>query len=169
MSRTVIIVAFIALAILAAGVGAYVLPRYHRLVALRLDVGRAWSELERLLSWRHDEIQRLATIVQAVGCDPDVATDISARFVAIAPWLTPPERYVAEQRINASASKLLNLISFHPNLRRNQRFIDLRQRINALDEQIQGRREHYNALIAIVNVYCEESPDRFLAARAGLT
>jgi hypothetical protein len=53
-------------------------------------------------------------------------------------------------------------------LRRNDRFVSIRQQIIALDELIRSCRERYNALATISNARCERLTDRVLAGRAGL-
>jgi hypothetical protein len=67
-----------------------------------------------------------------------------------------------------SVSRLLILLSYHPNLRRNDRFALVRQRFMALDERIGSCRERYNALVTIGNAHCDRRSERLLAAQAGL-
>jgi hypothetical protein len=64
--------------------------------------------------------------------------------------------------------KLLKLLSYHPHLHGNDRFMLIRRRSAALDEEIESRRERYNALVEIGNARCRRLPDRLLAGPAGL-
>jgi LemA protein len=164
----VIILAIVVIAPVAVAVGAYVARLYRRLVALHLDVERAWADLDVLLRLRHDELRSLEETIRAVGGEPAVAIGLAARFAAIEPWLSRAARYEAEQRINLSVLRLLNLLAYHPHLRHNERFASVRQQVIALDELIQTCRDRYNALVTSANARCERLPDRFLAARAGL-
>jgi LemA protein len=168
MSSIASILAVLVMAPVAVVIGAYVARRYRRLVALRLDVTRAWADIDVLLRLRHDELLALAETIRAVGGDPSVAIGLASRFASIEPWLSRAARYEAEQRINVSVLRLLNLLAYHRPLRRNDRFASIRQQIMALDELIQSCRDRYNALVTINNGHCERLPDRLLAGKAGL-
>jgi LemA protein len=168
VSSIVAILAVVVIVPITVAVGAYLARHYRRLVALRLEVDRAWADLDVLLRRRHDEILDLAETIRAVGGEPAVAIGIASRFASIEPWLSRAARYEAEQRINVSVSRLLILLSYHPYLRRNDRFASVRQRFMMLDEHIGSCRERYNGLVTIGNAHCERLSDRLLAAQAGL-
>ena len=51
---------------------------------------------------------------------------------------------------------------------RCEAFVDLQQRISALEEQIAHRREFYNAAVNINNVRMEQFPDMLLTSLAQL-
>lgn len=78
-------------------------------------------------------------------------------------------RFVAEQRISASASRLLDLAAHLPARQSSARLQRVQERILALEQQIRHRREYYNQLVTIGNARREQFPDRLLAARAGLS
>jgi len=56
----------------------------------------------------------------------------------------------------------------YPQLRASEVFVDLQQRISALEEQIAHRREFYNAAVNINDVRMEQFPDLLLKSFVGL-
>lgn len=167
-SITVLLVLVVMLVPLAVAVGSYLDRRHRRLVALRRNVDRAWADIDVLLRRRHDQVFDLAETIRAVGGEPAIAIGIASQFAAIEPWLSRADRFEVEQRINLRVARLLNLLSYHPHLRRNERFAVVRQQFRVLDQRLESCRERYNALVTIGNRHCGKIPDHFLAARAGL-
>jgi len=169
MTGSMVILGLVALApVVAVGLGAYVVRAYRRLAAIRHEVDRAWIDVDVLLRQRHHEVQALAEAIRSVGGEPGVAVGIAGRFAAVEPTPAPFARYAAEQRVNWSLWRFLKLVSFHPNLRGSDGFALVRLRLQAIDENIQDRRERYNELVTLSNAWCERFPDRLLAGLAGL-
>ena len=56
----------------------------------------------------------------------------------------------------------------YPDLKANQNFLGLQNRISAIEEQIAHRREFYNDSANINNVRREQLPDTFLVGLVGM-
>jgi LemA protein len=66
MSTGSIVFCVVTLALVVAGIAAYLSQFFNSLVALRHDVDQAWSNIDLLLKQRHDEIRHL---VEGDGSD----------------------------------------------------------------------------------------------------
>jgi LemA protein len=173
MSTSLIILAIVACALVAAGVAAYLNQIYNSLVALRHDVEQAWSNVDLLLKQRHDEVVRLLDAVRAAGGEPGLMTELTAQMAEAEPGQDAPSQngavhFDAEVRLSAGASRLLAATALHPTLRSDEHLHQVQERITALEEQLRHRREYYNELVTISNARREQFPDRLLATRAGL-
>jgi LemA protein len=170
MSSALVVLIAIALALVAVGVGVYLSQVYNSMVTLRHDVDQAWSNIDVLTRQRYDEVRELVDAIRAAGGEPGPAPEAADRFLADNPSLADAAGSAdAEQRISASASRLLDLAAHLPALQSDERLQRVQERILALQQQIRHRREYYNQLVTISNARREQFPDRLLAARAGLS
>jgi LemA protein len=175
MSSTLVVLIVIAVALAAIGAWVYLSQVYNSLVTLRCDVDQAWSNVDVLMRQRYDEIRELVDAIRAAGGEPGPAPEIADRLAVARPGLAvaagPADAacFETERRIDAQASRLLDLAAHLPAMQSNERLRRVQERILALEQQIRHRREYYNQLVAIGNARCEQFPDRLLAARAGLS
>jgi len=77
-------------------------------------------------------------------------------------------RLAAERELGAGVGRLFAVAENYPDLKSARNFLDLQQRIAALEEQIAHRREFYNDAVNINNTRMEQVPGRVLAGFAGL-
>lgn len=162
-------VLFLALAVAAVGVAGYGVSIYNGLVQVKHQVDQAWSNIDVLLKQRHDELPKLVDALKGyVSHERGLLESVTAmRARAQAPSVGA-ERVAAEDALSQGVSRLLVVAEGYPQLRASEVFIDLQQRISALEEQIAHRREFYNDAVNINNVRLEQLPDLLLASSVGL-
>lgn len=159
----------LALAVAAVGVAGYGVSIYNGLVQVKHQVDQAWSNIDVLLKQRHDELPKLVDALKGyVSHERGLLESVTAmRARAQAPGVGA-ERVAAEDALSQGVSRLLVVAEGYPQLRASEVFIDLQQRISALEEQIAHRREFYNDAVNINNVRLEQFPDLLLASSVGL-
>ena len=134
---------YVVLAVIVAGL-IYVIAIYNRLVNLKHNVTKAWSNIDVLLKQRHDELPKLiATCKRAAG-------DIGALGAA-------------EGALRIGLGQLFALAEDYPDLKANQTFQHLQGRISGLENSIADRREFYNESVNLNNIGIEEFPDVIIA------
>jgi LemA protein len=69
----------------------------------------------------------------------------------------------AENVLNSSLRSLFAVAENYPELKANQNFLDLQNRISALEESIADRREFFNEATTIYNTKIQSFPDMFFA------
>lgn len=74
----------------------------------------------------------------------------------------------AEGQLGATLARLFAVAENYPDLKANQNFLALENRISAIEEQIAHRREFYNHSVNINNVRREQLPDVFLVGFVGM-
>lgn len=157
------------LVMLALLVLVYGVVIYNRLVGLKHNVANSWANIDVLLKQRHDELPKLVeTCKQYMGYEQDTLRQVmearnavhSARERADVAGLGGAE--------NALHKGLLNLFALaenYPELKANQSFQHLQQRISALEDAIADRREFYNEAVNHHNIRIEQFPDVIVARR----
>ncbi|MES2958705.1 MAG: LemA family protein [Pseudomonadota bacterium] len=164
MAVFLLVLALVAIGLIAQGVALY-----NGLVQVKHQVDQAWSNIDVLLKQRHDELPKLIDAVKRyLTHERELLHSVTALRMRAQAIASGEGRVEAEQALSQGVSKLLAVAESYPTLRASEVFIDLQQRISALEEQIAHRREFYNAAVNINNVRMKQFPDLLLASMVGL-
>lgn len=160
--------AIIALVMLA-GVVAYFITIYNRLVALKHNVGKSWSNIDVLLKQRHDELPKLVeTARQYMGYEQETLRQvIEARNQVEEARQDGDTKQVgkAEEQLRGGLGRFFALAEDYPDLKADESFQQLQSRISELEDQIADRREFYNESVNNNNIRIEQFPDVLIASR----
>jgi LemA protein len=150
-----------------AGLIAWLVAIYNRLIALKHNVHEAWSNIDVLLKQRHDELPKLVdTAKQYMGYEQEtLETIINARQQVDQARQNGDTKQVgeAEQSLRGGLGQFFALAEDYPDLKADESFQQLQQRISELEDQIADRREVYNAAANNNNIRIEQLPDVFIA------
>lgn len=157
---------WITLAILVFLVG-YMIMIYNNLVGLKHAVTKALANIDVVLKQRHDELPKLVeTCKQYMGYEKDTLTQVIEARSQVASAQESgdmAELGKAENFLRAGLGKLFALAEDYPDLKADQSFQHLQQRITGLEHSIADRREVYNESVNNNNVRIEQFPDVMLA------
>ena len=157
---------YVILALIVAAV-IYVIALYNRLVNLKHNATKAWSNIDVLLKQRHDELPKLIeTCKQYMQYEQETLTKvINARSMVsnAAQNQDLGALGVAETALRSGLGRLFALAEDYPELRANQSFQNLQSRISDLENSIADRRELYNDVVNLNNIRIEQVPDVFIA------
>ncbi len=152
---------------LIAALVMYVVVIYNNLVSLKHSVSKAWSNIDVLLKQRHDEIPKLVeTCKQYMKHEQETLEKVMQARSAVA---SARERGdvsslgPAESQLRLGLGSLFALAEAYPDLKANDNFKHLQQRISGLEEAIADRREFYNESVNANNVRIEQFPDVIVA------
>jgi LemA protein len=150
---------------------AYAVMLYNGLVAVKNNVSLAWANIDVLLKQRHDEIPKLVeicrqyrqfeqeTLEKVVRARSSVYEAREMRDIgALGP---------AEAALRAGLGGLFAVAEAYPELKANENFMALQNRITQLENAITDRREFYNDSVNINNVRVEQFPDSIIADKFG--
>lgn len=145
----------------------YFIMTYNSLVAVRNNVAKAWSNIDVLLKQRNDELPKLIDTCKAYMAHEEQTLEkvIAARMgVDAARQMHDPTALgKAESALISSLGGLYAVAENYPELKANQTFLNLQQRITGLENQITDRREFYNDSVNINNVRIQQFPDLMVA------
>jgi LemA protein len=146
----------------------YCIMTYNSLVSIKNNVEKAWANIDVLLKQRNDELPKLIDTckVYMVHESQTLEKVISARMGVDAAREAHDVAGLskAESAMTSSLGGLFAVAEGYPDLKADQTFINLQQRITGLENQIADRREFYNDSVNNNNVRIAQFPDLIVAA-----
>lgn len=144
---------------------------YNALVQIKHNVAKAWANIDVLMKQRHDELPKLVeTCKQYKEFEQGTlqrVTEARGQVQAARESHNIPALGAAESALRAGLGQLFAVVEAYPELRANEHFMQLMQRITSLEEAIADRREFYNESVNINNVRIEQFPDAIVAGLYG--
>jgi len=162
MNSTVVAVVLMLFALV--GLTLYVVGLYNNLVRLSNNINKAWANIEVMLKQRHDELPKLVEVCNSyMAHERDTLEAITQARSAYAKTTSIDEKTKAENRITSALGRLFAVAENYPDLKANQEFLHVQQRISALENTIADRRELYNDSVNLYNIRIAQIPDLFVA------
>jgi LemA protein len=147
----------------------YVVMLYNGLVQIKHNVSKAWANIDVLLKQRHDELPKLVeTCKQYMQYEQETLDKVMQARAGVAAARQAqniPALGQAEGALRAGLGGLFALAEAYPDLKANDNFQHLQQRITGIENAIADRREFYNDSVNINNVRIEQFPDVMVARR----
>lgn len=163
---------FIVLIVIIA-LGLYGVTIYNGLVSLKHNVSKAWSNIDVLLKQRHDELPKLVEVCkQYMGYEKETLERvISARSAVFAAREAGDvgKLGAAETLLRKGLGNLFAVAESYPDLKADENFKHLQERITSLENAIADRRELYNETVNLNNIRMEQFPDVVIARWIGFT
>ncbi len=145
----------------------YFVITYNSLVSIKNNVAKAWANIDVLLKQRNDELPKLIDTCKAYMSHEAQTLEkvITARMGVDAARQTQDVAGLgrAESMLSKSIGGLYAVAENYPDLKADQTFINLQQRITGLENQIADRREFYNDSVNNNNVRIQQFPDLIVA------
>ncbi|MDH5631652.1 MAG: LemA family protein [Gammaproteobacteria bacterium] len=150
-----------------AGLFLYAVLIYNNLVRLKHNVDMAWSNIDVLLKQRHDELPKLIeTCKQYMKHEREVLENVVKARASVASAREQGDVAAlgaAETQMRLGLGNLFAVAENYPELRANENFLHLQNRISQLEAQIADRREFYNDSVNANNVRIDQFPDLVVA------
>ena len=134
---------------------------YNRFVKNRNLVKDAWSNIDVALKRRYDLIPNLVETVKGYATHEKGTLEsvIKARNAAMS---VPPDeinaKINAENQLQQTLRSLFALGEAYPDLKANTNFLDLQQKLNEIEENLERSRRYYNGTVRENNTYGESLP-----------
>ena len=160
-----LIIILIVLAALIVGI----ILIYNKLVEKRTLVENGWSDIEVQLKRRSDLIPRLVDVVKGYAAhERGVFQDvIAARNAALSAGGNVGQRGAAEYNVAAQTPRLLALKEDYPELKSNENFLDLQEKLTDTEDKIEMARRFYNGAVRELNIKVKSVPSNFVAGPFG--
>ena len=147
------------LALVMYGVGLY-----NGLIRLSMNAAKAWANIDVLLKQRYDEIPKLVKVCEGyMKHERETLEKITAARTACMNAQGVAQSAQAENALSGTLKTLFAVAENYPDLKANQSFAQLQQRVSYLESQIADRREFYNDSVNQYNIRIHQIPDMFLA------
>jgi len=156
------------LAFIVIGSIGWIAGIYNNLVAVKNNVDKAWANIDVIMKQRHDELPKLIDTCKGyMTHERSIFENLSN---ARARMINAPNDDAKAQAANDISSGLKTVFALaenYPDLKANQNFLDLQNRISVLEEQIADRREFFNESVNVYNIRIKSFPDLFVAGFMG--
>jgi LemA protein len=153
-----------AFVLLLAGTAIYAVIVYNGLVRLQNEIGRAWANIDVLLKQRHDEVPNLVACVKGyMDHERQTLEAVTEARAASMNAASIPQKAQADVLLTSALRSLFVVAEGYPQLKADQNFLALQNRISELEERIADRREFFNDDINTYNTRIAQLPEVFMA------
>ncbi len=160
----------VAVALLALILGGYAAGIYNGLIAVKNNIDKAWANIDVLLKQRHDELPKLIEVCKGyMDHEKGVFDRVMQARQALMSAQGPAQKGQKEGELQGSLRQLFALAENYPNLKAQDSFKQLQDRVSVLESQIADRREFYNDSVNTYNIRIQSVPDMLIAKPMGLT
>jgi LemA protein len=155
--------------LVVVGVLVYLITIYNSLVRLRNDIDKAWANIDVLLKQRHDELPKLIGTCQGyMQYEQKTLQAVTEARTAFMKANTVAEKAQADNFMTGALKSLFAVAENYPELKADNNFMQLQNRISELEEKIADRREFFNDDVNTYNIRIQQLPDVFMAGMMGL-
>jgi len=158
------IILFVALVFVVIGILMYFVSIYNGLIRLSRNIEKAWANIDVLLKQRHDEIPKLIKVCEGyMKYERETLEKITAARTACLEAKGVADSANKEGQLSGLLKNLFAVAENYPDLKANQNFAQLQQRVSYLESQIADRREFYNDSVNNYNIRIHQIPDMWVA------
>lgn len=154
--------------LLLAGLIAWVVFAYNRLVRLRNQWRTAWADVDVQLQRRHDLVPQLVATVGAYArherATLDAVTELRAKALATR---DPAALGVVEAELEQALGRLVAVVEAYPDLKASDNFLQLQRDLVEVEEHLQYARRFFNGAVRDYNTVLERVPDVLVARGFG--
>jgi len=144
--------------------GGYVIGVFNSLVQVRNNADKAFENIHVILMQRHDELLKLIDTCKGyMKHEDDMLTKLTKLRVGYDETPSADEKVNLENQINKQIAQLRHVWEGYPDLKASENFLQIQNRISALETSISDRREFFNDSVNIYNIQIERFPERLLA------
>lgn len=144
-----------------AVVGVLLVFVFNRFVKNRNLVKDAWSNIDVALKRRYDLIPNLVETVKGYAAHEKETLEqvIQARNSAMAvPTDDINGQIKAENQLQKTLRSIFALAEAYPDLKANTNFLQLQDKLNEIEENLERSRRYYNGTVRVNNTYGESFP-----------
>jgi len=159
---------FVLFIIIAAVIG-YSVQAYNQIITVEKETEKAWSNIDVLLQQRSEELPKLIdTVEQYMDHEKEtILQTVRERYQKTEQADGPQEQAKADSMLQGALGDLFAVAEDYPELKANENFNQLQDRISSIEEQISDRREFYNQAATNYNTLIEQIPYVFFANMMG--
>jgi LemA protein len=148
----------------------YIVGVYNMLVRLANNIDKAWSNIDVILKQRHDELPKLVEVCNSyMTHERETLESVTTARNAYREDMKTADKAQAENQIVSALGNLFAVAEQYPDLKANQEFLAIQQRISALENTIADRREFFNDSVNVYNIAIQQIPTVWVAEEIGYT
>ena len=141
---------------------------YNGFVRKVNHVSEAWSDIDVQLKRRYDLIPNLVNTVKGYAThEKTVFDDVTkARAAAMGAGSLSPKA-TAEDGLSGALKSVFAIAENYPELKANQNFLDLQEKLSDTEDKLQSARRFYNSTVMELNTAAASFPGNLIAKSFG--
>jgi len=155
---------FVILGVLTLFLAGSVVAIYNGLIIAKNNVKKSWQNIDVVLQQRNDELPKLIDTCEAYMLHE---RGLLTKLTELRTGYTMAKELQEKIKIENELSKLLEKLKMvweqYPDLKAVQSFLQIQDRVSALESKIADYREGFNDAANILNIQIERFPDLLLA------
>lgn len=137
---------------------------YNGLIQVKENIKKSWANIDVLLMQRSDEIPKLVKVLKSfVKHEKKMFDSIMEARSFYLDASSVAEKADADSEMSSALKSIFALSEAYPELKSNDNFLKLQERISGLENDIADRRELYNESVNNYNIRIQSLPDAFIA------
>ena len=137
---------------------------YNGLIQVKENIKKSWANIDVLLMQRSDEIPKLVKVLKSfVKHEKKMFDSIMEARSFYLGAISVSEKADADSEMSSALKSIFALSEAYPELRSNDNFLKLQERISGLENDIADRRELYNESVNNFNIRIQSLPDALIA------
>jgi LemA protein len=161
LGNTVVLIILGVLAVLVLGA---VITIYNGLITSKNNVRKTWANIDILLQQRNEELPKLIDTCKGyMAHEKDLLNRITELRTGYASAQDLEKKVEIENELRNHLARLKLVWEQYPDLKAIQSFLQIQERVSALESKIADYREGYNDSANIFNIQIERFPDLLLA------
>lgn len=150
------------------GLIAYLVNTYNTFVRLSNNIDKGWSNIDVILKQRYDELPKLVEVCNSyMTHERETLEAVTKARAAYGASMTVDAKARAENQLTNALGSLFAVAEQYPDLKANEEFLHVQQRISVLESTIADRREFYNDSVNLYNIAIEQIPANLVAQQSG--
>lgn len=142
----------------------YVFILYNSFISLDNKVKEAFSTMDVYLKKRWDLIPNLVETVKGYAkYEEETLTRVTKLRNTVYNKMTNDEKIINNEELSSDVSKIMALKEAYPELKANENFIDLSNKLTKIEDDIANARKYYNGTVRIYNNKVQMFPNNIFA------
>ena len=142
----------------------YAFILYNNFISLDNKVKEAFSTMDVYLKKRWDLIPNLVKTVKGYAkYEEETLTKVTKLRNTVYNKMTNDEKIINNEELSSDVSKIMALKESYPELKANENFIDLSNKLTKIEDDIANARKYYNGTVRIYNNKVQMFPNNIFA------
>ncbi|MCT2409755.1 LemA family protein [Chryseobacterium antibioticum] len=154
--------------LLAVAVISFFINLYNKLVMMKFNVEKAYSNIDVVLKQRADEIPNLVSVAKHfMNYEKEILTRLTELRTSYHNASGSNQKTGLANETSRALKSFFAVSENYPELKSNNNFLELQKRISELENKIADRREFFNDSVNLYNIGIHEFPNVIFAKMFG--
>ncbi|MBQ4821271.1 LemA family protein [Aquimarina sp. MMG016] len=162
------LIGIIIIVLVVVGFFSVLIRIYNKLVMLKFNIDKAFANIDILLKQRAEEIPNLiSTVKEYMSFEKETLNELTKLRTNYLNTTDQEKKVKAYNELSKGISRIMVLSENYPDLKANNSFINLQERVSQIEDHISDRRELFNESVNMYNIGIHEFPNIIISKLLG--